>query len=291
MNDRLRGKLSIVAAAFFYSSGTILTKWLSKTYDPVFLTLTDFAVGIVFILSWFLIRRRKVVIRDWKWLIVRGVLGAAATITFFVALSIGDSGRTTLLNMTYPLFAAVYGFLFFREKLSVFHFVSLALCFAGVMFVFYDGSKLSAIGDLLALLSGALGGITVHFIKKSRTNNEAVTVYLALCVFGFLASLPKACWIAKVTPAVGLILLGKGLIYLIAQTVSTYGYRFITATTASIIAYINIPLTLALSLWIAREKMNGKFVIGAVLLVTGLVVATLTRGDRDAEEVPEAKKE
>lgn len=292
MNDRMRGKLAILLAALFFSSGTILTKWLSNTYNPFFLTLTDFAVGIVAILAWFVIRRRKPVIRDWKYLIVRGAVGAVCTLLFFLALKLGNNGRTTLLNMTYPLFAAVFGFLLFKEKLSVYHFISLAVCFVGVLFVFNDGNKLSNIGDFVAILSGVFGGFVVHYIKKSRTNNEPLVVYLALCAFGFIFSLPFAFMgdITTVSPSIALILAGKGFMYLIAQTLVSYAYQFVTATTASIMAYSNIPLTLAMSVLIAHEKMNGRFAIGAGLIVSGLLITTLTTGEKPKDKLPESSE-
>ncbi len=289
MNERLRAKLAILLAAIFYTSNTILSKRLSANFSGMFLTLSDFTVCIILVTLSYLVRRKRPEIKDAGYLVLRGILGAIATILFFVAVKMGDGGRATLMNFTFPLFAALFGFLFFKEKLSVFHLISLALCLGGLLFVFNDGNRTSVLADVVGILSGFMAGLTVHYIKKSRTNNDPVMVFLALCVFGFVGSLPAAGEIVKVTPQVLLLLAGKGAVFFTAQVLSTYSYKFLTATTASIMSYINIPLTLVMSLLINHEIMNGRFVTGAALIIAGLLIATLTRGDQPQEAVSKSE--
>jgi drug/metabolite transporter (DMT)-like permease len=55
------------------------------------------------------------------------------------------------------------------------------------------------------------------------------------------------------------------------QVLMSYGFKHTTATEASIITFFKIPLTLLLSFLMLHERMSPRFLIGALLIVAGLI--------------------
>ena len=94
-------------------------------------------LGILIILIW----KKEIIFKDKINLLFRGIWGAVSMICLYIAIKMTNSGRAILLNNTGPIFAGVFGFLFFKEKINIKIVLSLLLCIIGAILIFYDGSK------------------------------------------------------------------------------------------------------------------------------------------------------
>lgn len=270
MNENT-GKLNIFLSCIFYSIVAILVKFVSDKFDGIFISVCRYLTGIIIGLLVLKISRVPFKIRHKKSWILRGIIGSAAMILYFSAIQINSSGRATLLFYTYPVFVALSGYLFFKEQISKSSIISLIICIAGIILVFYDGSKYSLSGDLLGLSGGFLGGLTVHYIKKCSSNNHPVIVYLSACFFGLIL-LPFTCrQVVHLTWLSLVILLTIGALSLTGQVFMTYAYKYVSATTGSILSYLTIPLTILFSYFIG-EELKTRFLLGIMLIIIGLIL-------------------
>jgi drug/metabolite transporter (DMT)-like permease len=270
---RLRGEYWIMLSCLFFSGAILLVKELSAGLGGPAISLVRFAFGALACLV--ILRRHHAPFaladrRDW---LLRGIVGAVAMVCQYIAVDLAGSGRATLLSDTYPVFVALFGFLLFRTPLSRTNLVGLLCCMIGLVFVFGDrGGNDSLPGHLAGLASGMLGGIAVHYIKRARRHNPVEMVYLSVCLFGTLLCLPAAPGLMAASTTDWLILLAIGALAMTGQFLMTHGYHLTSPNRGSIAGLTEVPITISASALLFGEPLGAGFLIGALILIGGLVV-------------------
>jgi drug/metabolite transporter (DMT)-like permease len=272
MKKLYKGEISLLISTLFFSLESIFVKYASAYFSGIFISLFKFTFGLVFGIIILLVWKKKLVFHNKKYLLLRGLWGAVSMICFYVSIQMTNSGRSILLNNTGPVFAGLFGFLFFKEKINLKIILGLILCVMGTFFIVYDGSSSSLTGDMLGLFSGVAAGFAIQYIKKCSKDNTGIHVYLATCIIGIMVvsySLNEFKFISS-TSIIFLILVSVSV--LAAQIMLVYGFKFIAATKGSIIFFLRIPVTLVLSSILLDELININFVIGTLLIISGLLI-------------------
>lgn len=266
-------EFAILFSCAVFAFMSLAVKYVSAFYSGVFISWIRFTVGLVLVGVTLFLAERPFKIVDYKAWILRGVFGSLSMVACYWAIQLTSSGRAVLLTNTYPIFVVLYGALFFKERITKTSIVAVITCFLGVLFVFYDRSHYSFVGNGLALLSGIFGGFAVHFMKRARMSNSAISVYLSACIFGFIFSVPAA-----MKPPIGIyprliwILLGIGVLAFIGQIIMTTAYKYLTASRGSIIGFSETIFTIVFSyLWLG-EEIKSRFIFGTCLIVLGLLI-------------------
>ena len=272
MKNSYNGEISLLISTVFFSLESICVKYASAWFSGIFISLFKFTFGLVFGIIILLAWKRELVFHDKKYLLLRGIWGTVSMICFYVSIQMTNSGRAILLNNTGPVFAGLFGFLFFREKIDLKIILGLILCVSGTFFIVYDGSGGSFAGDMLGLLSGIGAGFAIQYIKKCSKNNTGIHAYIATCIIGIAAVSFSAGEIKFMNSTSTVLLVLVSVSVLAAQSSLVYGYRFTEATKGSIILFLRIPLTLFLSILLLNERINLIFVTGTVLIILGLVI-------------------
>ncbi len=292
-------KGAILSSCVLFASAAVLIKYTLTLLEPhplngVFISFIRFAIGAVLCLPLMAAVRNGFHFHDKKILVLRGITGAISMVFFYVAIQVNSSGRAILISDTYPIFVAVFGFLFFREKLKWKHLFSLPLAAAGALFVFYDKSSYRLVGDLTALMSAAFAGIAIHYIKIAREKNNPMVVYLVSCIFGVLLSLVPALMVLpdiyrQMSPMIGFLIVAIGTLVFMGQQFMTYGFKYVSATGGSILCLSEIVLTVLVSALCLDEKITARFLIGGVLVIAALVFALIERNGGQAASDREIK--
>jgi drug/metabolite transporter (DMT)-like permease len=271
MNKKLLGELSIMASALFFAITAILIKTTSGVFSGLFISLVRFSVGIILVIVSIYLTKRSFKVKDKKAWLLRGFFGAIAMVLYYVSIQLTSSGRATLLTYTYPVFVAIYGYLFFKEKLTTKTIISVILGVTGILFVFYDGSHYPLYGNLLGLMSAVFAGIAIHYIKILRELHNSIMVYLPACIFGILFTLPSIREGINLTFNSFALLALIAITVFIAQMFMSYGYKHVSPTRGSIIALTAVPLVILFSYFIG-EEMKIRFFIGTAFIIAGLII-------------------
>lgn len=274
LRDQTKGEIAFYSASILFAITVVFIKLTANHFGGIFVSSVRFIIALM--LGLIIIRIRKIPFRiiDIKSWVLRGVLGSSAMLIFFSSIQLSSSGRITLIFNTFPVFVAIFGFLFFRQKITITNIISLILCLSGIIIIFYDGSKYPLKGDLLGLSAAILAGITVHYVKKSSEKNNPIIVYFAACFFGLLYTPLGIKDIYNVNFQNIIPLLGVAVFSFAAQVSMTYGYRHISAAKGSIISYSAIPLTILFSHFIG-EQFKPLFFIGMIPITIGLLINKL----------------
>ena len=209
------------------------------------------------------------------WLVVRGIIGATSVYFFYRGIMMLGLGKGTVLNYTYPIFAALLAPLLLKEKLSWDVLAAVIVSFAGIWLVVNPGTIASiGVEDLLALFGGILSGVAVVVIKKLRETDSPSVIYLAQCVFGLLVvGWPTAASSFAFAGREWLLLLGIGALATGAQLAMTWAYKHVPATEGSLLGFLVPVLNVTLGVIVFGERMRFSTLAGSaiVLLCCGYV--------------------
>ncbi|HEY9594076.1 MAG TPA: DMT family transporter [Spirochaetia bacterium] len=203
------------------------------------------------------------------WLVVRGVIGAASVYFFFRGIMTLGLGKGTILNYTYPVFAALFAPLLLKEKLSWDVLVAAIVAFGGIWLVVSPGSIASVgVEDLLGLLGGVLSGIAVVAIKKLRETETPYIIYLAQCVFGLLVvGWPTATSSFSFGGVEWLLLAVLGVVATAAQLTMTWAYKHVPATEGSLLAFLTPVINVVLGVIVFGEEMRVTTIVGSAIVL------------------------
>ena len=118
----------------------------------------------------------------WTWSLpqVGGALALATTYNLFVvATQLTSAANAILLQYTAPLWVAVFGIWYLRERPHTVDYVSMGLIAVGMLLFFGDKLTGSALlGNLLAALSGITMAWMTLFLRKQKDGSPYETVLL-----------------------------------------------------------------------------------------------------------------
>jgi drug/metabolite transporter (DMT)-like permease len=109
------------------------------------------------------------------------------------------AGLLSILNATTPMWGALVGWLWAREKLTALRALGLTLGFGGVALLAADSSSLNVQGAhgaaALALGSTLMYALAVHFNKRFLPHMSPVTLSTGTLVMSSMVLLPPALWL------------------------------------------------------------------------------------------------
>jgi drug/metabolite transporter (DMT)-like permease len=277
------GYAALYTAAFLFAFTSLLVKLASRYYSGILVSAARFAVGAILCVAVLALGYRSLRLARPGLVALRGFFGACSMAMTYAAISLTGPGRAALLTNTYPLFVAVFGAIFFGERLKARVFACIAICTCGAALVMRDGSGASLAGDLLALGSAVFAGVAVNIVRRAIQTDNPFMLYLSPCIFGLpLFAFVPAGSLAGGASAGGatgiLLLLGVGVTVFFAQSLMAYGYRSVAAGKGSIVFYLETVLTVILGALFTGERFNLRFAAGLALILGGLALNHLPSG-------------
>jgi len=269
-SDTTRGMLAMAGSAVLFSGMSLLLPF-THSVSPFVMASARFVTGIIVILAFAVMGFTRLKAVNRWWLIVRGVIGATSVYLLYRGIMTLGLGKGTILNYTYPIFAALFAPLLLKEKLSWDVLVAAGVSFFGIWLVVSPG-PISSIGldDLLALLGGVLSGIAVVAIKKLRETDTPFIIYLAQCVFGLLVvGWPTATSSFAFAGIEWVILLGIGAFATVAQLIMTWAYKHVPATEGSLIGFLTPVINVLLGVLVFGETLHASTWIGSAIVLAG----------------------
>lgn len=176
-HDQLDGRAAaiLLACCLFWGVQQVLVKATLPELAPVFQAAVRFVGATALLWLWCLWRGVRLFERDgtlWPGLLA-GLLFAAEFAAMYVGLQYTTAARLTVFLYTSPFWVALLLPLFVpAERLHRIQWIGLACAFAAVVFALREGFSaagggLTWQGDLLALASGMLWGLTTVVIRAS----------------------------------------------------------------------------------------------------------------------------
>jgi len=263
--DRTRALTLLLLAAFFWSLGGTLVKWIH--WHPMAIAGMRSAIAAVLIRAVF----RKMSF-SWDFDQVGGALAYACTvISYVVANKMTSAANVILLQYTAPIHAALFGAWFLNERASRLDWATILVALLGMALFFFDRLTPAGYwGNIVALGSGLSFGWLALFLRRQKSGSPMGSVFLGN-LLAALIGLPFLFGSFPDTPGwIGLTVLGVvqlGLPYILF----TLAIRHVTAVEALLVPMIE-PVLNPLWAFLFLGEIPGRFALLGGLVILGSVI-------------------
>ncbi len=264
-NDRFRSIIFLVLASLLWSLGGLLIKsiqWNAAAISGMRSLISAFLMLIV-------IRKPSLKFNRFK---VGGAFAYAGTVLFFVmANKLTTAATAILLQYTAPIYVALLGAWFLKERTTKLDWATIFLVFGGMVLFFIDEMSAGGLlGNIYAILSGFCFASMVLLLRKPDLESPLESVFwgnvlTALIGLPFMfSSMPDtSSWIA-------LLLLGVfqlGISYILY----TLAIKHVSALEAILIPVIE-PLLNPVWVFLVLGEFPGSWaLLGGIIVLSAIV--------------------
>ncbi|MDP4173105.1 MAG: DMT family transporter [Bacteroidota bacterium] len=270
MNQHNKAILYLIATALLWSLGGVLIKWVKL--NPIAIAGMRSLISVIFIVVAF---RPKVKFSSVK---LAGGFAYAATVVLFVSANkLTTAANAILLQYTAPVYVAILGYWFLKERISKVDWISIFIAFCGMILFFLD--KLSTgnmFGNVIAIFSGIAFAWLVLLMRKQKDESPLDSVIIGNILtaligvpFVFGSHIDISSWI-------GLLLLGVvqlGIPYVLYA----YAIRHVAAIEAILIPVIEPVLNPIWVLLILGESPGIYALIGGIIVIGSLTFRSIVQ--------------
>ncbi|MEZ5470976.1 MAG: DMT family transporter [Marinicella sp.] len=227
--------------------------------------------------------------KDWLLLLISGFFGIMLADLFYLrALQLIGAGLTGLTGSLYSPFVVMLSFLYLGERLNSWQIMGMALVLVGVIVISYRKKSLTVehppiTGFVFAALGVFFTALGIVIIKPITTEIPFFWIIIIRTIGGVVTMLLFNLVLRKSINPLG-ILKSKGKYWLLfgailGQYLSTMvwvaGYKYTSASVASILNETASIFILLLGWLILKEPINKQKMIGAVISITGVMVVLI----------------
>ncbi len=294
---------ALAAALLFGTNGSVTKVIIGAGLEPAQLTLFRVAGTAIISALVLLFSNRKafrVTFRQLVLLAILGIFGVALLqYTYAVAIGVLPVGITLLIEYTAVLVVALFAFFFFKEKVRARLWVAISFVLIGLAVVAQIwASELVPFGVLMAF--GASACLAVYFLLGEREVGKTSPMAVAFwtmstsTVFWLIFSgwwqIDPELFTEPVSMSGNLDWMNIPLAVPLAWNVimgsfvpfflSLLALKYLTATAAGIVASAEVIFAFLVAwLWLG-ETLNPVQIIGAVVVLCGIVLAQTARIDK-----------
>ena len=264
------GAFLIFLSALLFSINILLVKIIRTGTDiPVVeITFARFFIGFIIVAVY--IKAGNLTFRpvNKRVLYLRGILNAAAVLILFFAVEYTTITNANVLNMTYPIFVALFSHALIKERFHPSLIIPLLLAAVGVWMVIQPDFSMIKAGDIIGLISGLVSALAIIYLRVLRKTDETNVILFYLFAVGSVMLL---------VPTVPLFVMPglyeSGLLFacsltgVAAQYFLTHGYKFISAVGGSIVSASRVYIASILGVFFFEDPVNAVLFAGTLLIV------------------------
>ncbi|WP_394750373.1 DMT family transporter [Spongiimicrobium salis] len=276
----------ILAAALAGLNGLIIKQVTSMTAGSI-AWVRAFVPALVFSI-WMLQKKVPFFRGNYKKMLGASAINALRMYLYLTAYILTSIGNAVIIFYIWPIFVALLGMLFLKEKLSKYQVFLIILAFIGLIiayshktFTFEDRDFIG----MLASLGAAIGyAITVIIFKSESQNydkNEtifyqnivSVLVFLPLFLLGY----PAMEW-----GHFGIASIYGLLVGVVVFSLFFYGLKYLNAATTSSMMYLEVVSALILGHLVLKESLELNMILGGILIILSSFLLTRSHKKENA---------
>lgn len=239
------GWLAVFGSAFCFYMATVVIRWArpSVTIDPAFFVFARFLLGFVVVALSMTMQRRSFRANRIDLIIGRTLSNTVSVFCFYQAVGVTTVANANILNMTYPIFVAIYAWLFMRDQRDWVALVMVPMAFTGIWLIISPAGMEWDWNNAWGLASGITASCAMIYLNRCRQYDDAETTLFYM--FGMGLVLIWAGFHHRIFWPHGdeFFYLALSAIFGVGgQYLLTYGFRFVTAVEGSIISSSRIFL-------------------------------------------------
>ena len=267
----------ILLASVLFGTMALCVRLAAREMPPVQVTFVRFVGSFLILMATTrgrgLARRGRA-----RPLVVRGLIGAAAIALYFIAIAGAGAGLATLLQNSYPVFAASFAALVLREALSARLVAALAVNLVGLGLVLAPEARVhpaAVMGALAACGSALLSGGAVVAARHLRRTESATVVTTWFMGVGMVVTAPTLA-LGLPAPSATLVLALVGVIVtsVAGQWLLHHGLGYISVARGSLMAATSVVTATVLEAIVLGEHVGAHVLVGACCMIAAVALAT-----------------
>lgn len=281
MSERRRGTLFVFLAAVLYSIGGLCMKWIP--WSGIAINGGRTAIALVVIGIYLFLTKHPLKMN--RWIFVGALSVFSTNLLFSVANKMTTAANAIVLQFTVPIFVMLFSALFLKKRPTKLDLIACIVIFGGIIFFFADSLTMGGgLGNLLALLSGiTYAGI---FMLNDMPKADAISSVFWGDVISAVVGIP---FILRETdfsvgPMISLLVLGVFQVA-VAYILLTIGLQTTPSVTASLVSGIEPVLNPVLVAVFYGEEIGVFALIGAFIVIVGVVVYNILKEERIKQKV------
>lgn len=278
---RLWGDVAIFVSAFFFYLSTAVVRWGEGrvAIDAAYYVFARFFLGILTVAAVMAAGRTGLKIRSLHLLLGRAVFNCIAVYCFYKAVALTTVAQGNILNMTFPIFVALFSWFFLKKQRELTATLMVAVAFVGVWLVLAPDITTFQTGSLWGLASGVTAAVAILYLNLSRRDHDTHTILFFMFGFGTVAIYAvyhRHIFIPGPLELLFLVLCaGLGVI---GQYLLTVGFRYVSAVEGSIVSCVRILMAALLGPCLVGDPpLTPAGWIGAFLILGANVYLALRR--------------
>ena len=182
-NDMIpQGVKFMVLSALGFAMMSACVKYVSQFGIPV-LEIVAARALVSFVISYVDVKRKGIPMwgENKPLLLLRGGIGTLALMCVYYSVTTLPLAEATLLQYTHPVFTAILGLLFLKEKIHASTMVCIILCLIGLGLIMQpslDPNTALPLFSILMALIGALGSSVAYVIVRKLSQSEDSSVII-----------------------------------------------------------------------------------------------------------------
>jgi len=276
---RIAGPLYMIGAAILFTFMSVLVKLMPPGYTVWHIGFMRFLGGLLVLLIFFPEKANPLKGHNIPLLIFRGCSGSIAFLAVVTAMRILPLSTASVLFYSYPVFAAFFGFIIYKEGINIRQIACMTALVAGVAVLFDFSFSGSTLGQAMAVIGALFAGLTVTLIRSLTEHNGTVVIYCYFCITGTLTTLFPciADPVIPATPAEWMMILGIILSSLGAQLLMNRGFFFCKGFEGGVYMSTETVFTAVVGIFLLHDPVSWQFFLGAILILgSGLALNRLS---------------
>jgi drug/metabolite transporter (DMT)-like permease len=281
----LMGCISVFASAFFFYLSTVVVKLASihgMNIDAASFVSMRFLLGFVTVVVLMPVTKKKLVVKKKRYLVGRAAGNCIAVYCFFKGVDLTSVAQANILNMTYPLFIAIFSWMFLKEPKDLISYFIVLMAFVGVWLILSPDKMNFNTDSLWALASGVSAAIAIIYLNLSRRVHDTQTTLFFM--FGIGLVLVTILFFDKISmpgPGEFKYLFPCAFFAIAGQYLLTIGFKYVSAIEGGIISSTRILLAALLGPYFVMEPfLSGSGWVGAFLILAGNIFLTVKKAKR-----------
>ena len=206
-------------------------------------------------------------------LVMRGVAGAIALVTYFSLLQQIPLATMSVLQYLAPIFTSILGIFLVKEKVKPWQWGFFAISFVGVLVVRGFDSRISMLHLGMGIGASFFAGLAYNFIRMLKTSEHPLVIifYFPLILLPISGIWSSFVWVQP-QGWDWLVLLAVGLFTQVAQFFMTKSYQSEELSKVSILNYIGLIYAILFGWFLFDETFNLMTYVGMGLVILGVAL-------------------
>lgn len=207
-----------------------------------------------------------------KWLLLRAVAGVISLTCFFESLNYLSLGTAVSLRYTSPIFAAIFAFIFLKEKIKPMQWFLFLVAFTGVLIIKGFGVDVNSIGLVLVILSAIFLGLIFVLIRKIGDSEHPLVIinYFMVMAFIFGGVMSINHW-KNPNLVEWSLLLSLGIFGYVGQLYLTKAFQSYETNVIAPLKYLEVVFMIVIGAFWFGEIYNLWTLLGVLLIMFGLI--------------------